>query len=123
MQQQSMAAADQSITDFQRKVYEVVAQIPKGRVMTYQGLARAIGCGSCQAVGQALKRNPFAPAVPCHRVIKSDLSPGGFAGAREGEELGRKLALLAGEGVFFDNGRLRNPELVVMLPCRSGGSR
>ena len=81
--------------------------------MTYQGLARAIDCGSCQAVGQALKRNPFAPAVPCYRVIKSDLSLGGFAGAREGEALGRKLALLAGEGVFFENGRLQNPGLVI----------
>jgi len=109
----TMIAADQSITTFQRKVYEVVSQIPKGRVMTYQGLARAIGCGSCQAVGQALKRNPFAPAVPCHRVIKSDLTLGGYAGARDGEALCRKLALLAGEGVFFENGRLRNPELVL----------
>lgn len=109
----AMLAADHSITAFQRKVYTVVTQIPKGRVMTYQGLARAIDCGSCQAVGQALKRNPFAPAVPCHRVIKSDLTLGGFAGAREGEALGRKLALLAGEGVYFEKGRLQNPEVVI----------
>jgi methylated-DNA-[protein]-cysteine S-methyltransferase len=69
--------------------------------MTYQGVARAIGCASCQAIGGALKRNPFAPEVPCHRVIKSDLSPGGFFGARQGEALDRKLALLAAEGVVF----------------------
>lgn len=108
-----MVAADRSLTDFQRRVYSVVAQIPKGRVMSYQGVARAVGCGSCQAVGQALKRNPFAPAVPCHRVIKSDLSPGGFVGARQGEALGRKLSILAGEGVFFEKGRLQNPGLVI----------
>lgn len=101
------------VTPFQRQVYQAVARIPKGRVMTYQGLARAIGCGSCQAVGQALKRNPFAPTVPCHRVINSDLTLGGFAGQRQGEEIDRKLALLAGEGVLFANGRLQDPCLVL----------
>lgn len=111
----AMVAGGQALTAFQRQVYAVVAQIPRGRVMTYQGLARAIGCGSCQAVGQALRRNPLAPAVPCHRVIKSDLSIGGFAGAREGGEVVRKLALLAEEGVLFTNGRLQNPELVIFL--------
>lgn len=108
-------AEGNALTDFQWKVYGVVAQIPKGRVMTYQGVARAIGCGSCQAVGQALKRNPFAPAVPCHRVIKSDLSLGGFAGARQGEEVVRKMTLLAKEGVVFENGRLQNSELIIAL--------
>lgn len=106
--------ADHSLTAFQRKVYGVVAQIPAGRVMTYQGVARAIGCRSCQAVGQALKRNPLAPTVPCHRVIKSDLSIGGFVGAREGEAVARKLALLAGEGVVFEKGRLQNRELLLL---------
>ncbi|MDD5757944.1 MAG: MGMT family protein [Desulfobulbaceae bacterium] len=107
---------DGALTDFQRKVYAVVSQIPKGRVMTYQGVARALGCRSCQAVGQALKRNPFAPTVPCHRVIKSDFSLGGFAGAWQGDELVRKMKLLADEGVIFENGRLQNPELIVVLP-------
>jgi len=109
----TIATAEHPITPFQRQVYEAVRQIPKGRVMTYQGLARAIGCKSCQAVGQALKRNPFAPAVPCHRVIKSDLTLGGFAGARHGEEIDRKLALLAGEGVLFVDGHLQEPERVL----------
>lgn len=105
----------QDITPFQRKVYRVVARIPKGRVMTYQGLARAIGCASCQAVGQALKKNPFAPSVPCHRVIKSDLTIGGYAGASDGDQVHRKLALLAEEGVVFVNGRLQDPERVLAL--------
>ncbi len=110
--QLTIGAEGHHVTPFQRQVYEAVVQIPEGRVMTYQGLARIIGCGSCQAVGQALKRNPFAPAVPCHRVIKSDLTIGGFVGQRGGEEVGRKLALLAGEGVLFENGRLQEPERV-----------
>lgn len=104
---------EQGVTPFQRQVYQVVARIPKGRVMTYRGLARAVGCRSCQAVGQALKRNPFAPAVPCHRVISSDLTLGGYAGERDGEALARKLALLAEEGVLFVHGRLQDPARVL----------
>lgn len=107
-----MDDASQRLTPFQRLVYQVVAQIPAGRVMTYRGLAEAIGCASCQAVGQALKRNPFAPTVPCHRVIKSDLTIGGYAGKDEGAEIRRKLELLAKEGVLFDNGRLCDPERI-----------
>ena len=69
-------------------------------------LARHIRCRSSQAVGQALKRNPFAPQVPCHRVVASDLSLGGFAGMRKGKETRRKQAMLADEGVLFKDGRL-----------------
>lgn len=79
---------------------------------TYALLGRAIGCRSPRAVGQALRRNPFAPEVPCHRVIASDLTPGGFNGARRGTEISRKLRLLAAEGVKFRDGRLADPSLV-----------
>jgi methylated-DNA-[protein]-cysteine S-methyltransferase len=62
-------------------------------------------------VGQALRRNPFAPEVPCHRVIAADLTIGGFAGRRQGREIVRKQALLAAEGVRFTRaGRLAEPE-------------
>jgi methylated-DNA-[protein]-cysteine S-methyltransferase len=89
------------------RVYETVTCIPRGMVSTYGAVARAIGLRSARAVGQALRRNPFAPRVPCHRVIASDLTPGGFAGQRTGPEIQRKLALLEAEGVRFnDNGRL-----------------
>lgn len=114
------APLEGAITPFQRQVYEAVSQIPPGRVMTYQGVARSIGCRSCQAVGQALRRNPFAPTVPCHRVIKSDLTLGGFAGAKAGDQVRRKQELLVREGVLFDNGRLLDPGQVlaqVQLPA------
>ena len=52
---------------------------------------------SAQAVGQALRRNPFAPDVPCHRVVAADGSLGGYNGAREGAELERKRQLLENE--------------------------
>ena len=97
------------VTAFQARVYEAVSRVPAGKVTTYAGLAQAIGCGSARAVGQALRRNPFAPRVPCHRVIASDLTLGGFNGQRAGAELARKRGLLASEGVEFRNDRLSDP--------------
>jgi len=102
----------QPTTEFQERVYAAVARVPKGRVTTYARLASHIGCGSPRAVGQALRRNPYAPRVPCHRVIASDLTPGGFAGKRRGAEVERKLAMLAAEGVTFRDGRLADPECI-----------
>ncbi len=91
------------VTPFQRRVYDALCEVPRGRVTTYGLLARCIGCGSARAVGGALRRNPFAPRVPCHRVIASDGSIGGFSGQRQGAEIRRKLALLREEGVEFDD--------------------
>ena len=90
------------VTAFQRKVYAATAQIPCGKVTTYGALARRIGCGSAQAVGGALRVNPFAPQVPCHRVVAADGSLHGFAGHTSGPELDRKRRLLESEGIRFD---------------------
>ena len=95
------------MTSFQQRVYERLREVPSGRVTTYAHLAAAVGCGSPRAVGQALRRNPFAPEVPCHRVVKADLTPGGFQGHAAGAARQRKTRLLAQEGVLFQNGRLR----------------
>ena len=68
-------------TPFQRKVYEATLKIPKGQVRTYAEVARAIGrANAARAVGQALKRNRWAPQIPCHRVIASDGTLGGYSG-------------------------------------------
>lgn len=85
------------ITEFQRRVYLELLTIPRGTTISYGELAHRIGCRSAQAVGQALKRNPFAPYVPCHRVIASNGTIGGFHGHREGEMIEKKKALLAKE--------------------------
>lgn len=82
-------------------------------MITYAALGRLVGCNSPRAVGQALRANPFAPRVPCHRVIASDLTPGGFQGKRGGTALARKLRILAAEGVTFRNGRLTDPSRVL----------
>lgn len=85
------------ITPFQRRVYMELLNIPAGATITYGELARRIGCRSAQAVGQALKHNPFAPEVPCHRVVAANGSTGGYFGKREGEMIERKRRLLAFE--------------------------
>lgn len=84
------------ITEFQRRVYLALLDVPAGQTVTYGQLARAIGCRSPQAVGQALRRNPFAPDVPCHRVVAKQ-GIGGFFGQTEGEMIERKKALLREE--------------------------
>ncbi|MFW8602387.1 MGMT family protein [Desulfobacterota bacterium M19] len=105
------------ISDFQGRVYRAVRLVPRGRVTTYKLLAAAIGCQSPRAVGQALRHNPFAPEVPCHRVIKADLTAGGFMGEEQGPLRRRKIELLRREGVLFrhgvlaDTARLYNPVL------------
>lgn len=88
-------------TDFENAVYRVVREIPPGRVATYGGIARRLQRGTARAVGSALARNPFAPEVPCHRVVRADGSLGGFNGHTSGPELERKLAMLRAEGVPF----------------------
>ncbi|MDD4871025.1 MAG: MGMT family protein [Kiritimatiellae bacterium] len=100
------------ITDFQKRVYNAARRVPRGFITTYGILAREINCRSSLAVGQALKKNPFAPRVPCHRVISSDLSPGGFRGKREGVEIRRKKRLLGKEGVIFCDGKLVDPRRI-----------
>ena len=79
------------ITPFQRMVYLELLDVPAGETITYGELARRIGCGSAQAVGQALKRNPFAPDVPCHRVVAADGSLGGYMGKRQPPSIKRVL--------------------------------
>ncbi|CAE8628233.1 unnamed protein product [Polarella glacialis] len=86
-------------------VWRAVCLIPAGRVSTYGDLARALG-GSWtpQSVGQALKRNPYAPAVPCHRIVRADRSLGGYFGATSTDDprVQAKVRLLEEEGVIFD---------------------
>ena len=87
---------------FTDKCYELLAQIPPGRVTTYSEMARAAGNSKgARAVGNAMAKNPNAPQVPCHRVVKSDGSLGGYAFG-----LARKVELLALEGVQVENGKV-----------------
>lgn len=90
------------LTPFRKLVYDETRKIPRGTVITYGELARRIGCKCARSVGQALRVNPFAPEVPCHRVVAADGSLTGFYGERDEEALGKKRRLLEAEGIVFD---------------------
>jgi methylated-DNA-[protein]-cysteine S-methyltransferase len=91
-------------TDFEALVYQLVRTIPKGKVSTYGAVAKRAGRGTARSVGTALARNPFAPEVPCHRVVRADGSLGGFNGETEGPEMLKKTRLLKAEGVEVRSG-------------------
>jgi methylated-DNA-[protein]-cysteine S-methyltransferase len=78
---------------FNQKVWALTARVPKGRVTTYGELARALG--------NAMNKNPYAPGVPCHRVVGSDGSLTGFASGLE-----KKRKMLAREGVACKGDRV-----------------
>jgi methylated-DNA-[protein]-cysteine S-methyltransferase len=87
------------LPDFHRRVYEATRAIPPGEVLTYGEVALRIGePGAARAVGQALGHNPFAPVVPCHRVLAAGGRPGGFSA--EGGAL-TKLKMLEIEKARF----------------------
>ncbi len=68
-------------TPFQKEVWLEITQIPKGEIITYTELARRIGRpGAARAVANACGANPYAPEVPCHRIIRSDGALGGYSG-------------------------------------------
>lgn len=87
--------------NFSQRVWTLTARIPRGRVTTYAELARALGGKGYRAVGQALNRNPYAPRVPCHRVVGSNGRLTGFAGG-----LDKKQQLLKSEGIRIENGKV-----------------
>lgn len=73
---------------FQLKVWREISKIPYGQTRTYKKIARAIGNPfAYRAVGQACKRNPFPILIPCHRVIKSNGSFGGYSGGIKKKKL------------------------------------
>ena len=85
-------------TKFQKKIWNYLKTIRKGTVKTYKQVAIAInGPKSARAVANAVGKNPFAPKIPCHRVIRSDGSLGGYSG--KGGVKTKKL-LLKKEGVI-----------------------
>ena len=86
-------------TKFQLKVWKYLKTIPKGQTRTYKQVAKAIKRPlSYRAVANAIAKNPYSPLIPCHRVIKSDGSVGGYSG-KGGVET--KVKLLKSEGILL----------------------
>ena len=98
-----MESGHREAGSFAQRCYRLLQRVPRGRVTTYKLLAQALGCRGYRAVGNAMNRNPYAPAVPCHRVVKSDGRVGGFARGSA-----KKAALLRKEGIVVRNGRIEN---------------
>lgn len=99
----------EGVDGFTRRVLLADHAIPRGRVMTYGGLAVRMGVpGGARAVGNVMAGNPFPLVIPCHRVVRSDGSLGGFGGG-----LPMKRALLAMEGVCFDDKGRVCPEYII----------
>lgn len=94
----SLKKAMKAYPPFYQAVWKACAEIPKGQVRTYGWIARRIGRPRAfRAVGQALGANPFAPAIPCHRVVGANGRLTGYSG-RGG--VAKKRALLVREGAI-----------------------
>jgi len=90
-----------------------MATIPRGKVTTYRLIAKKLKTNAYRAVGNACRNNPYAPKVPCHRVVKSDGTIGGFAGKTSGKTVKKKIELLRREGVKVRDGRIVGFEKVL----------
>ena len=101
------------LAPFQRQVYEVVRALPPGRTATYGEIAAGLGKpGASRAVGQALRRNPFLVAVPCHRVLAAGGAAGGFS-APGGVVTKQRLLALEGVHLAVDHGLPFDPVAAV----------
>ena len=136
---QTTMSKAQKVTEYQERVYALLQQIPEGRITTYAAMSKALN-SSPRAVGGALRNNPFAPEIPCHRCIAStgvshhaktsrrvtrrcsalmadQKFIGGFKGDWEkvssGQNQESKRKLLKDEGVLFDeNGYLMDKKVL-----------
>ena len=103
---QQQKSSSSSYTTFQVDVWAACSCVPRGKVTTYGAIAEYIGRPkSSRAVGQALSQNPFAPTVPCHRVVGANRHLTGFSGEKfhaGGTCSEKKVGLLKAEGVAID---------------------
>jgi methylated-DNA-[protein]-cysteine S-methyltransferase len=99
--------------NFDERVWKVMERIPKGRVTTYSQIAKKLDTKGYRAVGNACGRNPYPPRVPCHRVVRSDGTVGGFGGKTSGKTVEQKIQMLKKENVEVRNGKIVNFEKVL----------
>lgn len=90
------------MTPFERRVYESLKKIPRGRITTYGIVATHLGMRGARAVGNAVAKNPDPSTIPCHRVVRSDGKLGGYAfGGME-----KKTEILRGENIVVNDGKV-----------------
>lgn len=95
---------------FQEKVLKMMQRIPKGKVTTYGIIAQKLGTRAYRAVGTAVKNNPDAPRIPCHRVVKSGGTVGFYSGSG-GTKM--KIKMLRKEGIKIEGNSILNFEKVL----------
>lgn len=86
---------------FNEKCYDILRKVPKGKVVTYKQIASIMKTKAYRAVGNAMNKNPYAPKVPCHRVIKSNGEVGGFAFGTN-----KKIKMLKEEGIEIQSDKI-----------------
>lgn len=87
---------------FNEKCYAILKTIPKGKVITYKAIAKALNSKGYRAVGNAMNKNPHDTKIyPCHRVISSDGNIGGYAHGIE-----TKIKILRSEGIIIENNKI-----------------
>ena len=91
---------------FEARVWKLMKKIPKGRVTTYGLIARKLHTKAYRAVGNACRKNPYAPKVPCHRVVRFDGTVGGFGGRTSGSNVEKKIQMLRAESVEVRHGKI-----------------
>lgn len=90
---------------FDKRCYELIREIPAGKVTTYREIARALNTRAWRAVGSAMARNKTLIVVPCHRVVRSDGAVGQYALGGD-----QKAHMLSSEGVEVENGTIKELE-------------
>lgn len=90
-------------SNFTKDCYLALLKIPKGKVTTYALLAKHLNSKAARVVGSAMRKNPFAPEVPCHRVVRSGGSIGQYNGGTD-----KKIKLLKQEGLKIKDGKVVN---------------
>lgn len=89
-------------TEFEKQVWKLLKKIPRGKITTYKQIATALHKpNAARAVGNACSKNPYAPRVPCHRVVCSDKRLGGYS-----KGIKKKIELLGKEGIEIKKGRV-----------------
>ena len=94
--------------NFNNQCYELIKQVPCGRITTYKEIAKALNTKAYRAVGNAMKKNPYSPKVPCHRVVNSSGKIGGFASGRK-----TKIELLEKEGIKIEDDTIKDFERIL----------
>jgi O-6-methylguanine DNA methyltransferase len=93
-----------SLTSLKKTVYNLLRKIPKGRVVTYKILARAVGKPkNWRQIGRILSQNPYPQKFPCYKVVKSNGEIGGY---RQGPK--KKIAFLKRDGIIVRGNKIRD---------------